>query len=104
MAKVLLQYRLKPGTSPEAFEAWVRTTDYPAIRGIARVAEFANHRVRGLLLGEGEPDCHYAEIFDIPDLDGFSDEDIPGPVIQGIMGDFMARVEEPRFLILDEIV
>ena len=103
MAKVLLQYRLKHGTSPEEFEAWVRATDYPTIRGIARVAHFANHRVRGLLLGEGEPDCDYVEIFDIPDLDGFTGEDMPGPVIQGIMGDFMARVDDPRFLILDEI-
>ncbi|MES2444386.1 MAG: REDY-like protein HapK [Pseudomonadota bacterium] len=104
MAKVLLQYRLKPGTSHAEFEAWVRTTDYPAMRGIARVAHFANHRVRGLLLGEGEPDCDYVEVFDIPDLDGFTGEDMPGPVIQGIMGDFMGRVEAPRFLILDEIV
>jgi hypothetical protein len=104
MAKVLLQYHLKPGTSHDDYEDWVRATDYPTMRGIARVASFANHRVRGHLIGEGDPDCHYVEIFDIPDLEGFTSEDMPGPVIQGIMGDFLERVENPRFLILDEIV
>ncbi len=104
MANVLLHYTLKPGTSPEDYEEWVRSTDYPTMRGIARVANFSNHRVRGLLMGEGEPGMHYVEIFDIPDLDGFVGEDMPGPVIQGIMGDFMSRVENPVFIVLDEIV
>lgn len=103
MAKIVLQYKLKPGVSPADFEEWVRTTDYPTMRGISRVASFANHRVRGLLIGDGEPDCDYVEIFDIPDLEGFTGEDMPGPTVQGIMGDFMGRVENPRFLILDEI-
>ena len=104
MAKILIQYRLQPGVTPADFEAWVRDTDYPVMRGITRVAHYANHRVRGLLIGEGEPDCDYVEIFDIPDLDGFTGEDMPGAVVQGIMGDFMARVADPRFLILDELV
>ena len=104
MAKVLLYYRLKPGVSHVDSEEWVRTTDYPAMRGIARVAHFANHRVRGLLMGEGEPGMDYVELFDIPDLDGFTGEDMPGPVIQGIMGDFMGRVDDPVFIVLDEVV
>ena len=104
MAKVLLYYRLKPGVSHVDYEEWVRTTDYPAMRGIARVAHFANHRVRGLLMGEGEPGMDYVEIFDIPDLDGFTGEDMPGPVIQGIMGEFMGRVDDPVFIVLDEVV
>lgn len=104
MAKVLLHYRLKPGVTHEDYQAWVRATDYPIMRGIARVAHFANHRVRGLLMGEGEPGMDYVEIFDIPDLDGFVGEDMPGPVIQGIMGDFASRVDDPVFIVLDEIV
>ncbi|MDF7774450.1 hypothetical protein P1X14_04260 [Sphingomonas sp. AOB5] len=104
MAKVILQYRLVPGVTKDEFEAWVRTTDYPTMRGISRVASFANHRVRGLLIGEGEPEMDYIEIFDIPDFEGFTSEDMPGAVIQGIMGDFASRVENPVFLIADEIV
>lgn len=104
MAKVILHYRLKPGTTNDDFEAWVRSTDYPTMRGISRVASFSNHRVRGLLMGEGDPGMDYIEIFDIPDLDGFTAQDMPGEVIQGIMGDFAARVENPVFIVADEVV
>lgn len=104
MAKVILTYNLKPGVTQDDFEAWVRSTDYPTMRGLSRVAAFANHRVRGLLLGEGEPPMEYIEIFDIPDLDGFVGEDMPGSVVQGIMGEFMGKVDNPVFLIADEVV
>jgi len=40
----------------------------------------------------------------IPDLDGFVSEDMPGGVIQEIMGDFMGRVDDPVFIVADEIV
>lgn len=103
MAKVILTYRLKPDVSPQSFEDWVRTVDYPTMRGLTRVASFANHRVRGLLIGEGDPGMDYVEIFDIPDLDGFTAEDMPGPVVQGIMGDFMGRVDDVKFIVLDEL-
>jgi hypothetical protein len=103
MAKVILQYRLKPGVTKDDFETWVRTTDYPTMRGISRVAAFSTYRVRGLLLGEGDAGMDYIEVFDIPDLDGFTDEDMPGAVVQGIMGEFMGFAEDPKFIIADEV-
>lgn len=103
MAKLILQYRLKPGVTKDDFEHWVRTTDYPTMRGISRVADFRTYRIRGLLLGEGEAPMDYVELFDIPDLDGFTSEDMAGPVVQGIMGQFMERVDNPVFLIADEV-
>ncbi|MCW3837926.1 hypothetical protein ACFQ1E_18200 [Sphingomonas canadensis] len=104
MAKVILTYNLKPGVTADEFEAWVRSTDYPAMRGLTRVAAFANHRVRGFLIGEGKPAMDYIEIFDIADLDGFTSQDMPGPVVQDIMGQFMSKVDDAQFLIADEIV
>lgn len=103
MAKVILQYRLKPGVTKDAFEDWVRTTDYPTMRGLSRVAGFTTQRVRGLLIGEGDPGMDYIEIFDIPDLDGFVAEDMPGGIVQGIMGEFMGKVDDPKFIIADEV-
>lgn len=103
MAKILIHYKLKPGVTPEDFETWVHTTDYPAMRGIGRVSSYSNHRARALLMGEGEPAMDYVEIFDIPDLDGFTTEDMPGPVVQSIMGDFMGFADDPVFIILDEL-
>ncbi|HEY0085133.1 MAG TPA: hypothetical protein VGB65_04400 [Allosphingosinicella sp.] len=103
MTKLLVQYRLKASTSPRDFEAWVTTRDYPAMRGLPHVAGYTNYRVRGLLMGEGEPDCDYVEMFDIPDFEGFTSEDMPGPVVQAIIGEFMDFVDNPRFLILDAV-
>jgi hypothetical protein len=104
MAKIILTYRLKPGVTPSEFEDWVRSTDYPAMRGLTRVTSFANHRVTGLLMGEGDPGMDYIEVFDVPDLDGFVMHDMPGGVVQGIMGEFMAKVDDPKFILAEEVV
>ncbi len=104
MANVMITYKLKAGMTREAFEAWVRDYDYPNIRGIRRVASFTNHRVERLLIGEGAPSVDYVEVFDIPDLDGFTAEDLGGPVIQAVMGEFMTWADNPQFLVVSPIV
>jgi hypothetical protein len=103
MATVFLTYKLKPGTAPEDYEAWIRSTYYPAMRGISRVSSFVTHRVTGLLMGEGTPSVDYIEVFDIPDLAGFVGEDMPGAVIQGIMGEFMGFVDNPEFIVAEPV-
>lgn len=104
MANIILLYNLQPGVSREAYEQWQRTVDYPAMRGLKRVASFVNHRVTGLLMGEGAPSKQYVEIFDVPDLPGFLAEDMGGPVVQQIMGAFMGYVADPEFLIAEPVV
>lgn len=103
MANVMITYKLKAGVSREAFEAWVRGYDYPAMRGLKRVAGFTNHRVERRLIGEGAPSVDYVEVFDIPDLDGFIAEDLPGETLQTVMGAFMAWVEAPEFLVVGPV-
>ena len=90
MAKLFLLYTLKPGVGQDTYEAWTRATDYPAMRG--------------LLMGDGPVGIDYIEVFDIPDLDGFIAEDMGGAVVQSVMGQFMGHVENPRFIIADEVV
>lgn len=104
MANVMITYKLKDGVKREDFEAWVRGYDYPNIRGIKRVAAFTNHRVERLLIGEGAPSMDYVEVFDIPDLDGFIAEDLGGAHLQTVMGEFMARVDAPQFLVVSPVV
>jgi len=104
MAKLFLQYTLKPGVAKETYEAWTRATDYPQMRGLKRVSSFTVNRVRGLLMGEGAVGIDYIEVFDIPDLDGFIAEDMGGAVVQSVMQQFMGYVENPRFIIADEVV
>ena len=77
MAKILIHYKLQPGVTQADFEDWLHTTDYPAMRGIGRVASYSNHRARGLLMGEGEPAMGMSRNFRHSDLDRFVAEDMP---------------------------
>ncbi len=104
MAHVILTYRLKPGVTLPDFEAWVRATDYPAMRGLKRVKSFTTYRIEGPLFPDGAVTPQYVELFDIPDLAGFGAEDVPGPVVQDIMGQFMSKVDGAEFMIASEVV
>ncbi|MBP6514246.1 MAG: hypothetical protein KA224_03655 [Steroidobacteraceae bacterium] len=104
MPKLIISYKLKAGVTRETYEQWTRSVDYPSMRGLRRVSSFTNHRVRGLLMGPGAPSVDYVEVFEIADLDGFVTEDMPGAVVQKVMGDFMGFVDDPQFLVVDEVV
>ncbi len=104
MAKLILLYNLKDGVTTADFENWVQTVDYPSMRGISRVEDFRTYRAEKLLMGEGAPSVQYIEMFDIPDLDGFVGEDMPGETVQSVMGQFMGFAEAPQFIICSELV
>ena len=100
---LFILYTLKEGVTPEAFETWVRTTDQPAMRSLARVQDFRTYRAERLLMGEGKPGIAYIEAFAIPDLDGFVAEDMGGASVQTVMGDFMGLADAPQFIVVSEV-
>jgi hypothetical protein len=104
MSKIIIVYKLKPTTSQEQYESWTRGTDYPLMRGLSRVASFTNYRTVKNLLSDARPSVDYVEIFDISDLPGFIAEDMGGSVVQKVMGEFMEYVENPEFIIAEEVV
>ena len=73
------------------------------MRGLKSVAAFDTYRVTGLLMGEGAPSTQYIEVFDIADMAAFTGEDMPGDVVQGIMGQFMGFADAPEFLLADKL-
>ena len=103
MATVILRYRLKPDADRAAFETWSRDVDQPTMRGLRRVARFDAWRVDRLYLGEGTPSCDMVELFEIDDLDGFTAEDLPGPVVQKIVAELMQFAEPPEFLLATKL-
>ena len=103
MAALIIKYRLADGVSREQFEDWVRTKDQPAMRSLSRVQSFETYRVTGKLIGEGDTSVEYVELFDVPDLAGFTGEDMPGELVQGVMGEFMGLVKDPEFLIAEKV-
>jgi hypothetical protein len=100
---LILIYKLKDGVTPADFEKWVRSTDYPSMRGLKRVADFRTHRVESSLMGGDKPSIQYIETFAIPDLEGFTKEDMAGQTVQSVMGAFMGFAEAPQFLVVSEI-
>lgn len=104
MATIIILYTLKEGVSQEQYEHWTRTTDYPTMRGLTRVQSFVNYRAVKPLFGESKPSVHYVEVFDIPDLEGFLQEDMGSSVVQKLMGEFMQYVDKPEFLIAKAVV
>jgi hypothetical protein len=100
---LIIMYNLKPGVTPADFEAWVKSTDQPAMRGLARVADFQTLRAEKLLMGDGKPSVTYIETFSITDLDGFVAEDMPGATVQGVMGQFMGFADAPQFIVVSEV-
>lgn len=100
---LFILYTLKEGVTPEQFEEWVRTTDQPAMRSLARVQSFRTYRAERLLMGEGAPGVAYIEAFAIPDLEGFTNEDMGGETVQKVMGEFMGLVEAPQFIVTSEV-
>jgi len=102
--QLIILYSLKDGVSRDDFHNWIRTTDYPTMRGLARVESFKTYESKKLLMGEGTPSIAYVEVFNVPDLDGFMAEDLGGDTVQGIMGQFMGFAEAPEFIISAEVV
>lgn len=100
---LFILYTLKEGVAPAQFEEWVRATDQPAMRSLARVQSFRTYRAERLLMGEGAPGIAYIEAFAIPDLDGFTAEDMGGETVQAVMGEFMGLVEAPQFIVVSEV-
>lgn len=104
MSKLILTYKLKPETNREQFETWQKEFDYPSMRGLKRVEGFINHRVVRPLMGEGIPSIDYIEIFEVSDIEGFIREDMVGTIVQTVIKQFMEFVENPEFLIVEEVV
>jgi len=103
MSSIILKYKLKPGVTQADFEAWVKSVDHPTMRGLASVASFNTWRVTGLLMGEGAPSVEYVEVFEISEMAAFTGTDMPGEVVQGVMGAFMGFAEAPEFMLAEKL-
>lgn len=103
MAQIILLYKLKDGVSHEDFHNWIRTVDYPAMRGLSSVNSFTTYQAQKRLMGEGSPSVDYVEVFDINDMAAFTGTDMPGDVVQSVMGQFMGFADAPEFIICDEV-
>jgi len=104
VAHILILYKLKPGITPKDFEHWLRTRSAPTLRKIRRLKDFTVYRIEKRVMDSGEPSIGYAELFDIPDIEGFVREDIPGPVLRKDMEEFLGFAEKPEYLLATSLI
>ncbi|HMK09930.1 MAG TPA: hypothetical protein VK449_12950 [Anaerolineales bacterium] len=93
MTSVFWFSRLKPGVDPQAYERWVRETDYRLARGLACLEHYRVHKLMGPMEGEGRPPYDYIEVLQVRDLDEYRDALRHDPALQQIVGEIGQFIE-----------
>lgn len=65
--------RLRPGVTPEEYEAWVERVDYPRVRTISAILEYRVMRITAGLEGE-KPPFDYIERVVVTDVEAYQHE------------------------------
>ena len=93
MAALIVVYKLKPGVTGEAFEAWANRVNVGCSGTIGRTEAFVTPAA--------QPQSHwgdrfdFVEIYPIDDVERFQADDLPNHVEQSLRGGFCGLVEAP---------
>lgn len=101
--RIVVLFNLRPEVTPDAYEAWARSTDIPAVRSLGSVTRFDVLRATGLLGSDGTPPFAYVELIDVGDDAGFG-ADVGTPQMQRIAGEFRKYADDPLFILLQDIM
>ena len=99
MAHIFILYKLKAAVSRNDFESWLKTSNSTALRSIKRLKEFTVYRVEKRVMAEEEASVEYIELYEIPDLAGFLNEDLPGDILRKDMEEFRGFADKPEYLL-----
>jgi hypothetical protein len=99
MAHIFVLYRLKAGVSREDFESWLKTSNSTALRSIKRLKEFTVFRVEKRVMAQEQASVDYIDLFEIPDISGFINEDLRGDISRKDMKEFGGFADKPEYLL-----
>ena len=71
MTTVYWLVRLRPGVTPEAYQAFVRSVDYPAVARIASIRSYRSTRVTGTLPAEHRVPFDFIDVVEVDDLQAY---------------------------------
>ena len=71
MPFAMFTYKLKAGITPEMYESWLTSFDYPHVEQITSVKSLTVTRVDGMVFGGGEKPYDYFEVIEFDDLDAY---------------------------------
>jgi hypothetical protein len=66
--------------------------------------EFTVYRVEKRVMAEDQPTVDYVELFDIPDIAGFTSEALPSPALRKDMAEFRGFAQSPEYLIANPVI
>lgn len=101
-SRIIALFNLKPGVTPETYEAWARRVDIPTVNGLKSIDGFEVFRSTGLLGSEASPPYAYVEIIDVADMDGFFGE-IGSETMKSVAAEFQAMVADLVFITTDKL-
>jgi len=97
MAKIIVLFNLKPGTSVADYEAFARETDLPIVNALPSIDRFEVHKAEGLLGGGASP-YQYIEIIDVNSLEQMG-KDVSTEIMQKVAATFRSMAEAPLFIV-----
>jgi len=101
MTPIIVLFNLKAGVSPEAYEAWARSTDLPIVRGLKSIASFEVYKSQGLLRGGAAP-YQYVEMILVKDMEAFSG-DVGSETMKRVAGEFRTYADDPTFILCEHL-
>ncbi len=90
--RLIALFNLKPGVSPESYEAWAKSVDLPIVNALPSVEKFTVWRATGQLGSDQAAPYQYIEIIDVDDMDQFG-TDTGGSKMQAIAAAFGEMVD-----------
>ncbi len=90
--RIIALFNLKPGVTREAYEAWARDIDMPAVRSLASISGFEVFRGTGRLGSDAPSPYDYIEIIDVVDMEAFG-IDASTSLMQQIAAAFQSMAE-----------
>ena len=97
MPSVIGLVRSKEGVEPTDYERWVLESYAPAVRGLASVSDWRNHRATGLLGSAGDLPYGYVVTLEVGDLARLG-EDMAGERMRGLLGELHGYAEVTQLM------
>ncbi len=90
--RLIALFNLKPGVSPETYEAWAKSVDLPTVNKLPSVDRFTVFRATGQLGSAAPSPYAYVEIIDVADMDRFG-ADVASSKMQAIAAAFQEMAD-----------
>lgn len=86
--RVFFLNTLREGVTPDEYESWVRSVDYPLARGLPEINSYIVTRIDGHLAGNDPEPFQYLEVLEVTDVDEYRTMMDTSTEFKGLMDEF----------------